>query len=197
MDNGHYHPTEVVSDKISALLTFFPEIALHITRPVRWDSDHVVLFDDETKEICKEIVRCGGTDGRVHIAPDYFDASVNRIAAWVTGFRNVQKALLSALLTPDMTKEQNEGNFTELLVRQEELKTLPFGDVRCGNFSWNRRYRKEYSEKIIKKDRECSVYTQIGLQDCQKNILCNSVCCHWLHAKKQPLLHCIVLTASG
>ena len=129
MDNGHYHPTEVVSDKIPALLSFFSEIALHITRPVRWDSDHVVLFDDETKELCKEIVRCGGLDGRVHMALDYFDASVNRIAAWVTGFRNVQKALLNALLTPDMTKEQNAGNFTDLLVRQEELKTLPFGEV--------------------------------------------------------------------
>ena len=138
MDNGHYHPTEVVSDKIPALLTFFPEIALHVTLPIRWDSDHVVLFDDETKEICKEIVRCGGLDGRVHMALDYFDASVNRIAAWVTGFRNVQKALLNALLTPDMTKEQNEGDFTDLLVRQEDLKTLPFGEVwaeycrRCG-----------------------------------------------------------------
>ena len=129
MDNGHYHPTEVVSDKIPALLTFFPEIALHITRPVRWDSDHVVLFDDETKELCKEIVRCGGLDGRVHMALDYFDASVNRIAAWVTGLRNVQKALLNALLTPDMTAEQNAGNFTDLLVRQEELKTLPFGEI--------------------------------------------------------------------
>lgn len=138
MDNGHYHPTEVVSDKIPALLTFFPEIALHITRPVRWDSDHVVLFDDETKELCKEIVRCGGLDGRVYLALDYFDASVNRIAAWVTGFRNVQKALLNALLTPDMTVEQNAGNFTDLLVRQEELKTMPFGEIwaeycrRCG-----------------------------------------------------------------
>ena len=138
MDNGHYHPTEVVSDKIPALLTFFPEIALHITRPVRWDSDHVVLFDDETKELCKEIARCGGLDGRVYLALDYFDASVNRIAAWVTGFRNVQKALLNALLTPDMTAEQNAGNFTDLLVRQEELKTMPFGEIwaeycrRCG-----------------------------------------------------------------
>ena len=129
MDNGHYHPTEVVSDKIPALLTFFPEIALHITRPVRWDSDHVVLFDDETKELCKEIVRCGGLNGRVHMALDYFDASINRIAAWVTGFRNVQKALLNALLTPDMTGEQNAGDFTSLLVQQEELKTLPFGEV--------------------------------------------------------------------
>ena len=99
MDNGHYHPTEVVSDKIPALLAFFPEIALHITRPIRWDSDHVVLFDDETKEICKEIVRCDGLDGRVNIALDYFDASINRISAWTVGFRNVEKALLSALCT--------------------------------------------------------------------------------------------------
>ena len=77
----------------------------------------------------KEIARCGGLDGRVYLALDYFDASVNRIAAWVTGFRNVQKALLNALLTPDMTAEQNAGNFTDLLVRQEELKTMPFGEV--------------------------------------------------------------------
>lgn len=131
MDNGHYHPTEVVSDKIPALLTFFPEIALHITRPIRWDSDHVVLLDDETKEICKEIVRCGGLNGSVKIALDYFDASINRIAAWTVGFRNVQKALLLALLTPHETLEklQNDGNFTELLIRQEEIKTMPFGDI--------------------------------------------------------------------
>ena len=129
MDNGHYHPTVVVSDKIPALLAFFPEIALHITRPIRWDSDHVVLLDDETKEICKEIVRCGGLDGRVKIALDYFDASINRISAWTVGFRNVQKALLSALLTPNMTEMQNENRWTELMVRAEELKTMPFGDV--------------------------------------------------------------------
>lgn len=130
MDNGHYHPTEVVSDKIPALLAFFPEIALHITRPIRWDSDHVVLFDDETKEIAKEIVRCGGLDGRVNIALDYFDASINRISAWTVGFRNVQKALLNALLEPqDLKAVQNNGNFTKLMVIQEELKTLPFGDV--------------------------------------------------------------------
>ena len=138
MDNGHYHPTEVVSDKIPALLAFFPEIALHITRGIRWDSDHVVLLDDETKEMCKEIVRCGGLDGSVKLALDYFDASINRISAWTVGFRNVQKALLMALLTPDMTDLQNEGNFTKLMVMQEELKTLPFGEiwneycVRCG-----------------------------------------------------------------
>ena len=131
MDNGHYHPTEVVSDKIPALLAFFPEIALHVTRPIRWDSDHVVLFDDETKEICKEIVRCGGLDGRVNIALDYFDASINRISAWTVGFRNVEKALLSALCTPHtvLKKLQDTNQFTELMVRQEELKTLPFGEV--------------------------------------------------------------------
>ncbi len=131
MDNGHYHPTEVVSDKIPALLTFFPEIALHVTRPIRWDSDHVVLLDDETKEIAKEIVRCGGLDGRVDIALDYFDASINRICAWVVGFRNFEKALLYALLTPHeaLKKLQDANRMTELMVRQEELKTLPFGDV--------------------------------------------------------------------
>ena len=129
MDNGHYHPTEVVSDKIPALLAFFPEIALHITRPIRWDSDHVVLFDDETKEICKEIVRCGGLDGSVKIALDYFDASINRVAAWTVGFRNVQKALLMALIMPDLTALQDGGDWTELMVRQEELKTMPFGEV--------------------------------------------------------------------
>ena len=131
MDNGHYHPTELVSDKIPALLTFFPEIALHITRGVRWDSDHVVLLDDETKEICKEIVRCGGLEGRVNIALDYFDASINRVAAWTAGFRNVEKALLYALLMPhaDLKAIQDQGKFTQLLVQQEELKTLPFGEV--------------------------------------------------------------------
>ena len=129
MDNGHYHPTEVVSDKIPALLTFFPEIALHITRGVRWDSDHVVRLDDETQELCKEIVRCGGLEGSVKIALDYFDASINRIAAWTVGYRNVQKALLMALLTPDMTKLQDAGDMTALLVQQEEIKTLPFGEI--------------------------------------------------------------------
>lgn len=129
MDNGHYHPTEVVSDKIPALLAFFPEIALHVTRPIRWDSDHVVLFDDETKEICREIVRCGTE--RVNIALDYFDASINRISAWTTGFRNLQKGLLFALLQPntEMEELQNTDDWTSLMVLQEELKTAPFGDV--------------------------------------------------------------------
>ena len=129
LDNGHYHPTEMVSDKIPALLAFFDRLPLHVTRPVRWDSDHVVLFEDELREIAKEIVRCGGLDGRVDIALDYFDASINRISAWTVGFRNVQKALLMALCTPDLTAMQNDGNWTELMVMQEELKTMPFGKV--------------------------------------------------------------------
>lgn len=130
MDNGHYHPTEMVSDKIPALLCFFPEIALHVTRPVRWDSDHVVIFDDETKEIAKEIVRNNALD-RVYIALDYFDASINRVAAWSTGLRNMEKALLFALLQPnDTLKElQNTNQFTKLMNVQEEMKTFPFGDV--------------------------------------------------------------------
>ena len=130
MDNGHYHPTEVVSDKISSLLLFNEKIALHVTRAVRWDSDHVVILDDETKEIAKEIVRNDAID-RVFIATDYFDASINRISAWVTGVRSVQKALLFALLQPDteMKKLQNESNFTDILYLSEEMKTMPFGDV--------------------------------------------------------------------
>ena len=159
MDNGHYHPTEVVSDKIPALLAFFPEIALHVTRPIRWDSDHVVLFDDETREIAREIVRCGGLDGRVDIALDYFDASINRIAAWVAGYRNLQKALLFALLQPNgkLTALQDAGDFTGLMVAQEELKTAPFGEIwdeycrRCGkplDGEWFPAVR-EYEKKIM------------------------------------------------
>ncbi len=130
MDNGHYHPTEVVSDKIPALLCFYPEIALHITRGIRWDSDHVLLLDDETKEMAKEIVRCDALD-RVYMALDYFDASINRVCAWVVGFRSWQKALLSALCTPnEMLKGlQDQNKYTELMVMQEEMKTLPFGDI--------------------------------------------------------------------
>lgn len=130
MDNGHYHPTELVSDKISSMLLFNDKIALHITRGVRWDSDHVVIFDDETKEICKEIVRNDALD-RVFIATDYFDASINRISAWVTGLRSVQKSLLFALLQPNgkMKDLQNESRFTELMVLSENMKTMPFGDV--------------------------------------------------------------------
>ncbi len=129
MDNGHYHPQEYVSDKISAMLCFFPEVALHITRGVRWDSDHVVLLEDETREMAKEVVRCGAE--RVYMALDFFDASINRVAAWTVGFRSWQKALLNALLMPmdDLKELQNTAQFTELMVRQEALKTMPFGDV--------------------------------------------------------------------
>ena len=129
MDNGHYHPTELVSDKIRSMLLFNDRLALHITRPMRWDSDHVVLFDDETREMMKEVVRADALD-RVFLATDYFDASINRISAWVTGLHSVQKALLYALLEPKTFKAlQDENNFTELMVRQEELKTMPFGAV--------------------------------------------------------------------
>lgn len=130
MDNGHYHPTEMVSDKIPALLCFFPEIALHVTRPVRWDSDHVVLYDDETREIAKEIVRNDALD-RVYIALDYFDASINRISAWAVGFRSFQKALLSALCAPytELRRLQEENCMTELMVMQENLKMYPLGEV--------------------------------------------------------------------
>ncbi|MGN0515409.1 L-rhamnose isomerase, partial [Eubacterium sp.] len=154
MDNGHYHPTEMVSDKISSLLLFNEKIALHITRPVRWDSDHVVLFDDETKEICKEIVRNDALD-RVFIATDYFDASINRISAWVTGVRSVQKALLFALLQAnDRLKElQNSNNMTELMVLQEELKTAPFGDV-WAEYLENEKVPADYLSEVKEYEKE-------------------------------------------
>ncbi|WP_124067678.1 L-rhamnose isomerase [Clostridium sp. E02] len=144
LDSGHYHPTEVVSDKISSMLLFFDKVALHVTRPVRWDSDHVVLFDDETKEIAKEIVR-GGAD-RVLLALDFFDASINRLSAWVVGMRNMQKALLYALLLPNdkLASLQETRNFTELMVLQEEIKLYPLGDV------WN--YFCELNEVPAKED---------------------------------------------
>ena len=130
LDNGHYHPTEVVSDKIPSLLAFYDKIALHVTRGVRWDSDHVVLFEDELKEIAKEIVRNDAVD-KVKIGLDYFDASINRLSAWVTGQRAMEKALLFALLLPNekLKALQDNGEFTELMVRQEECKTLPLGAV--------------------------------------------------------------------
>jgi L-rhamnose isomerase len=130
LDNGHYHPTEVVSDKIPSMLAFFDRLALHVTRGVRWDSDHVVRFDDEVREIANEIVRCGAL-GRVLIGLDFFDASINRVAAWVVGTRSMQKALLCALLTPHkaFAALQDEGRFTELMALQEEMKFLPFGAV--------------------------------------------------------------------
>ena len=114
LDNGHFHPTEQVADKISSMLLFSDKVALHVSRPVRWDSDHVVLLNDDTKEIAKEIVNCGPE--RVILALDFFDASINRISAWVVGMRNMQKL-------------QNERRFTELMALGEELKMYPAGDV--------------------------------------------------------------------
>lgn len=130
LDNGHYHPTEVVSDKIPALLAFFDKVPLHVTRGVRWDSDHVVLFEDELKEIMKEIVRNDALD-RVLIGLDFFDASINRVAAWVIGARNAEKALLWAMLQPheQLKAMQDSADFTRKMMLMEEVKTLPFGDI--------------------------------------------------------------------
>ena len=129
LDNGHYHPTESIADKISSMLLYSDKVALHVTRAVRWDSDHVVRYDDETREIAKEIIMNGAD--RVLLALDFFDASINRIAAWVIGMRNMQKALLNALLLPNsrLAKLQNDRNLTELMMLQEELKLYPVGDV--------------------------------------------------------------------
>lgn len=161
LDNGHYHPLEYVSDKIPALLAFYDTVALHVTRGVRWDSDHVVLLEDELKEICKEIVRNDATE-KVMIALDYFDASINRISAWVVGERNVQKALLFALLQPyaRLKKMQDEANFSEQMMLQEEMKTLPYGDVweeylsrnRFAGSDWFEAVR-DYENKILKERR--------------------------------------------
>lgn len=161
MDNGHYHPQEYVSDKISALLCFFPEIALHITRGVRWDSDHVVLFEDETREMAKEVVRNNALD-RVYMALDFFDASINRISAWTVGFRSWQKALLNAMCLPneELKRLQNESRFTELMVKQEEAKMLQFADVweeycrRCGVTAgpeWFEEIKKYETEVLSKR----------------------------------------------
>ena len=130
LDNGHYHPTERASDKIPSLLTQYDKIPLHVTRPVRWDSDHVVLLEDEIKDIATEIVRCDALD-KVLIGLDFFDASINRVAAWVVGTRNMQKALLIALLTPweRLRNLQDTAQFTELMIQQEAIKTYPFGAV--------------------------------------------------------------------
>lgn len=130
LDTGHYHPTETVSNKISSMLLFSDKVALHVSRPVRWDSDHVVILDDELKEIAFEIVRNDALN-RVIIGLDFFDASINRVAAWTIGTRNMIKALLYAMLVPNeyLKQLQDEGNFTERLALMEEFKTYPFGAV--------------------------------------------------------------------
>ena len=130
LDTGHYHPTEVVSNKISAMLLYSEKIALHVSRPVRWDSDHVIIFDDELREIGLEIVRNDALD-KVMIGLDFFDASINRVAAWTIGTRNMIKSLLYALLVPNdhLRQLQEDGNFTERLALMEEFKTYPFGAI--------------------------------------------------------------------
>ena len=126
LDSGHFHPTEVISDKLSAVLTFLDEVLLHVSRGVRWDSDHVVTFSDELQAIAQEVVR-GGFLQRVHIGLDYFDASINRVGAWVIGARNTMRALLLALLEPidELRQVEVAGNYTQRLAMLEELKAMP------------------------------------------------------------------------
>ena len=130
MDTGHYHPTEVVSDKISSLLCFYDHLALHVSRPVRWDSDHVIIFEDELREVAKEIIRNHAED-KVIIGLDYFDASINRLVAWTTGVHSMQKSLLYAATLPneELKKLQDEANFSKLLYLQERAKMLPFSVI--------------------------------------------------------------------
>src|SRR5699024_7903541 len=163
MDIGHYHPTEVVSNKISAMLLYTDQLALHVSRPVRWDSDHVVILDDELREIGLELVRNDALN-KVLIGLDFFDASINRIAAWVIGTRNMIKSLLYALLTPnDYLKQlQEEGNFTERLALMEEFKTYPFGaiwDYYCEKMGvpvkeeWLKEVRRYEKDVLLKRGR--------------------------------------------
>ena len=159
IDTGHFHPTENVADKLSAMLLFYDKMALHVTRPVRWDSDHVVLFNDDLREIALEIVRNGAE--RFYIGMDYFDASINRVSAWTNGMRNMEKALLYANLAPNaqFAKLQEERNFTELMSLREEVKMLPFGDVwdeyckRAGVLSEHEWFAecKKYEQDVLSK----------------------------------------------
>jgi L-rhamnose isomerase len=130
LDAGHFHPTETISDKISSVLLYLDELLLHVSRGVRWDSDHVVTLTNEVEAIARELVRGGFLD-RVHIGLDYFDASINRIAAWVIGARCMIKALLMAMLEPTerLRQFEQDSDFTARLALMEELKTLPFGAV--------------------------------------------------------------------
>ena len=160
LDAGHFHPTEGIADKISSVLTFTKELLLHVSRGVRWDSDHVVILNDDVLAIAQEIKRCNAID-RVHFALDFFDASINRLTAWVTGTRAAQKALLIALLEPTnlLLQEEEKGNLGNRLALMEELKTLPYGAV------WNKfcldhnakvgvewlNSIKEYEEKVLLK----------------------------------------------
>jgi L-rhamnose isomerase len=130
IDSGHYHPTEGIADKISSVLCYLPQIALHVSRGIRWDSDHVVAWSDDLTSIAQEII-WGGYVNRVRLGLDYFDASINRVAAWVIGARNLAKALLAALLAPQaqMKAAEAQGDYTARLALMEDAKTLPFGAV--------------------------------------------------------------------
>ena len=160
IDMGHYHSTENVADKISSVLLFNKKIAFHISRPVRWDSDHVVKLNDDLQEVCDELVKCSALD-RAYIGLDYFDGSINRVASLVIGSRNLVKALLRSLLTPweTLKKYQNEGKHTEVLMLQEELKTLPWNEVyeeylkECGvesEYTWFKKVQ-EYEKRVMSK----------------------------------------------
>jgi L-rhamnose isomerase len=131
LDAGHFHPTEVISEKISTVLLYCPGLLLHVSRPVRWDSDHVVILDDELQNIAKELVRSGRLHDKIHVGLDYFDASINRVAAWVIGTRNMVKALLIALLEPTamLKRAELEGDYTRRLAMLEEQKSLPWAAV--------------------------------------------------------------------
>ena len=160
LDAGHYHPTESISDKISSVLQFIPEILLHVSRGVRWDSDHVVTLTDDLYAIAREIA-ANGYLNRVHIGLDYFDASINRVAAWVIGSRNMLRALLFALLEPPAIRSaEAEGDYTTRLALQEEAKSLPFGavwDYYCASQnvpareSWLKEVKKYESEVLAKR----------------------------------------------
>ena len=138
IDTGHYHPTENVADKISAMYSYFNKLAFHVSRPVRWDSDHVLKLNDDLQDVADELVKCDGLQ-RSYIGLDYFDASINRVAALIIGARNMEKALLKALLTPwNLLKEaQDSYDHTRVLALQEELKTLPWGEV------WNEYLKRQ------------------------------------------------------
>lgn len=130
LDTGHFHLTESIADKVSSLLLFTPEIMLHVSRPIRWDSDHVVILNDDVQDLAREIVRCDALD-RVHIGLDYFDATINRIGAYVIGSRATQKAFMLALLEPIalLRQYEDEGKYFQRLALQEEAKSLPWGAV--------------------------------------------------------------------
>lgn len=130
LDAGHFHPTETIADKISSVMLYVPRLLLHVSRGVRWDSDHVILLNDDLQAIARELV-VGGYLDRTHIGLDFFDASINRVAAWVIGTRNMQRALLTSLLepTPTLREAENNGDYTQRMALFESMKSMPFGDI--------------------------------------------------------------------